>query len=298
MRRVIPKGLVFTVDLSKLADRELPVGSEMTVDEYRRTIEAPINVSSSYPEPVIIDWGDGSSEVISSGAWPTHTYAADGVYQIMVRSATGHFPNVRFCADNTANPPEKNVTLALTSVDHYAGDSGTQSFRRAFQFTNNLQYVDARIIGQSGLTNIANLFVNSGVAQPFESLCLSFCTNVLNASSAFSYCGLYGAVSRGFLDGLADCSTFNSAFRSTTGLTYIPTDLFDKCVSVESFSSVFRGCNNTALTEPYVFWKEDGTINTDKFPSLTAENAADAYTACIPELRAKVPTAYGGTMTV
>ena len=75
----------------------------------------------------------------------------------------------------------------------------------------------------------------------------------------------------------------------------IPAGIFAQNTQALSFNATFYWC--TVLTgAPFVFWKQDGSLDTDKYPSL--EDGSNCYGHCSDALKAQVPTAYGGTMTI
>lgn len=261
-----PKGLVFTVDLSKLEGRENP-----------RTVEAPIRRSPprSVIETTLIDWGDGQSSVVNVGdtTFPKHTYAAEGVYTVTIRSATGQLPLIAFYLDAGPAAATKNISYAVTSVDHFAGNSGGNDTSGNSFFLRrcvNCEYTDTRFSGLAKwASHSSTYFLASRLEQPIESFCFDFATNV---------------------------SVFYGLFYSTK-ITGSAAGLFDNAsitTIADGFKYTFSWCTN--LTEPFVFWKEDGSLDTDKFPGLAS--GEDCYTGCSAALRAQVPTAYGGTMTV
>lgn len=233
--RVNPPGLVYKIDLSKIADRENP-----------RTVEAPIYVSGSYPEPVIIDWGDGSSEVISSGAWPTHTYAADGVYTVTLRTATGHLPRLVFATDSAT--VEKNLTLAVTAIDHFGGTvtypSNSDADRRQTALcrnTANLNYADPRIAAVPEVSGLLGAFAASGIAQPLDGFCFDFMTMVADIRNLFSNAvNAYGKAPRLPEHATNILSAF--AFTQITDFEPLPSN-------VQVIGSVFRATQITRFPE-------------------------------------------------
>lgn len=323
MRRGFTKGLRFTVDLSKITARENP-----------RTIQLPVSTTGNFPEPLIVDWGDGNVEVISSGGgtgWNTHTYAAGAgdVFTVVVRCATGHFPYVRFAmlVSNASDDltPTHNITLAVTSVDHFAGVSTTANASTGvggslFKEAANVKHVDPRLVGQNDYTSLLHCFTRSGIEQPLESFCLHFCTKltvitsaffgtsathvpgdlfrgleeVTKANGVFAYCPHIATIGAGLFDDMTALTDAGNMFSSCTSLTAIPENIFDKCVRLTSIANAFRTCS-AVTSDPYVFWDENGDIDTTRFPNLTAGNASGVYAGCSGTLRAKVPQAYGGT---
>lgn len=307
MRRGYTKGLRYTIDLSKIADRANP-----------RTVEAPIG-SGSYPEPVIIDWGDGSApEAKSSGGYPEHTYAAAGIYTVTIRSATGHLPPISPTystnSSETTNPT-KNVTFAIISLDHFGGVSNTNTI---FCYAcKNMTYLDTRFICQAHARSI--VYALNGcveLEQPFESFGFEFvsattatflfrgCKKLnggmkpgsfdnfasnIQLSTFFSGCEKLEYITPGLFDFATQTPYLNNIFRDCKSLTSIPEGLFDKCISAENVSTCFQGCSNIE-GEPYKFWEQSYAGN--------ITNSVNCYADCPAALRAQVPEAYGGTMTV
>ena len=268
MRRGYTKGLRYTIDLTKIADRANP-----------RTVEAPF--AGQFTEPTFIEWGDGTTTLvpITQTGEVSHTYP-DGTgdnFTVVIRSATGHLPKIAFNQNPAAQSPSLNVSYATVSIDHFAGWLGNNSLANGscIRTCYNVKYVDPRYLGSpkwNALAYAAGIISSVGsemaLEQPIESFCFDF-TALVNASGLFSNC------------------------IHLTGNVW-PEILATATLSV-NFSYIFHRCVNLG-GEPFVFWKADGSLDNDKFPSLVA--GASAYTGTSEALRAKVPTSYGGTMTV
>lgn len=315
------KGLVYTIDLSKIADRENP-----------RTVEAPIG--GDIQEPTVIDWGDGSSEVVSSGTWHEHTYAngAGDVFTVTLRSATGHLP---FCYFNTdgkdTEPTAAAITTALISIDHFAGWMGNNSLRSygsGLRHTINLEYVDPRIVGLPKYSRLGNALQGSGITQRAESFCLAFLTQCSVFQAAFSQSELQGKITHDLFGDNTTAADLSACFYETniesiesgaftgcpnitnlanlahaTPVTHIASDAFDGLTILASIRYIFRNCGQLSGS-PYVFWSETETVDSERFPALATAYASNpnaveqAYYGCPLAIREQVPTAYGGTMTV
>lgn len=337
--RVNPPGLVYTIDLSKIADRANP-----------RTVEAPIG--SGRTEDCYIDWGDGETGVISLNDpnFPSHIYAegAGDIFTVVVRSATGKLPRIQFNTGQASTAePTSNISYAVKSIDHFAGAiTGANNGASQYIARNcyNLEYIDTRLLSSEKWTSFYYALANSVIRQPLKSFCFAYNTNNTDCQSIFRNTKVYGDFPRGLFRGLSLVTTFVSCFQDCVDITgVIPSDTFSGDVSVTSFFSAFLGCaglteieeglfdsntsatnisgiflncrglesipsglfdNNTALTnvngafancsniggEPYKFWEQSY--------AATISNTADCYIGCPAALRAQVPTAYGGTMTV
>ncbi|MCR5360347.1 MAG: hypothetical protein K6E55_10735 [Thermoguttaceae bacterium] len=349
------KGLVYTIDLTKIADREFP-----------RTVEVPFQ--QGYSEEIIIDWGDGTTpeRVNSPGVneRPTHTYATgDGdVFKVVVRSNTGHLPIIfvpASLADAETSSPTYNISLALVAVDHCGGICGNgQNTNSGFYASRNLKYVDARALIQPQAKRISYGLYKTAVEQSIESFRLEFMTECLfqtflfreckgltgnlwagmldafsgleNFANFFAGCArITGGIPEGYMDKLVNAKVISSMFKGT-GLTVIPDGLLDNCTLVEQaamtfgvmnddvennvpgFSNIptglFDNCPNlnnvkycffrATAQSPYVFWNEDGTIDTERFPNLTEANVDSCYGRCDSMDATQIPIAFGGSWSV
>ena len=285
-----PTGLVYTIDLTKIADRANP-----------RTVEAPIG--GNFIEPIIIDWGDGTVEKYSTGTFDsiTHTYAGtDNVFTVTIRSVTGKLPWIKFSNGYQATEylnPTRSITHAVTSIDHVSGTFGNQNVTYIIPFCNgciNLTYADTRLFGAMNyhfLTSVCRDCWN--LEQPIHSFCFDFCAADAAGtfSTTFYKCGkLYGELSPLMFSNLANITgSLAEMFRDCVSITGdIPSTLFDVCRGITNVNGAFRGC--TGLTAPYKFWEKDYAA------SIT--NSANCYAGCTGMDLTQVPTAYGGTMTV
>ena len=109
-----------------IKDRGFKYTTEVPEDNY--TLEIPFT-NGTYINPVDVDWGDGTTETIASGAFPTHTYATAGDYQISLKSGTGKLPHFycRGAIDNWAHP---QAATYIKSIDYcftkwYTGTSAS-----------------------------------------------------------------------------------------------------------------------------------------------------------------------------
>lgn len=299
MRRGFSKGLRYTIDLSKIADRANP-----------RTVEAP---SMEYAtEPYTVDWGDGVTDEFdtSSAGYPAHTYAegAGDVFTVVIRSATGHLPMIRFRAYSSSGADIYAVTKAAVSIDHFAGESieyNINTGSRTFANCSNLRYIDTRVVCKADrLTFNQHLENCENLEQDIRTFCFDFCNVAAPFVALFNSCGkLFGTLPRRFFAGAISASNMASVFVGCVSITgALPDDVIDYSPGITSIRYMFYRC--TGITAPFVFWNADGSLNADKYPALADATATDSratqdvYANCSAALRAQVPTAYGGTMTV
>ncbi len=266
--RSIVKGLVYTIDLSKIADRENP-----------RTVEAPFKLNA-YTEPVIVDWGDGTSETMTSGAFPVHTYAEGigDVFRVTVRNSTGHIPEMSFSNDQNATVVH-NLTLAVTSVDHFGGWTGgaTVGLANAFRNTANLQFCDPHISGVANSTSFSNVFSGSGISQPLHALNFEFCTQATYFSSCFNGCvNAIGSTPKLPESAIGIISAFQGCVNLDGEITPLPS-------SITAAGYAFYNCRNL-------------TGNYPSFPSATG-SLAFAFYEC-NKLNGKIPDIADGVTSI
>lgn len=285
------KGLVYTIDLSKIADRENP-----------RTVEAPI-YNNTANTPFTVDWGDGTSTDFPAGAstFPSHEYAegAGDVFTVVIRSASGNLPRLMFNRGQDASDTT-NATYAVISLDHFGGITAGLTrlqYNYSCMYTFNMTYCDPRFAGQQNYADLYKCFQNSGISQAVESLCFDFIdgSGTYTFDSAFQNTKINGGIPGGLFRNNIYAVRFASCFYGCSYLTSIGEGLFDNNHALAHVSYLFNGCSGLQGA-PYKFWGEDGTTDLTRFPDMTG--IAYCYTGCSAALRAQVPESYGGTMTV
>ena len=120
------------LDLVLVFDTTLATGTTVTVP-----LAGTVNV--------VIDWGDGSTEVFATTGNKTHTYASEGEYTVRVGGSLTGFG---------ANVFRPNMTKCLSF-----GDLGLTSLENAFRACTNLTEVPASI--PSSVTNMAGMFLSA-----------------------------------------------------------------------------------------------------------------------------------------
>ena len=327
--RVQPPGLVYTIDLSKvpadMADRRtmtLPFAGSAA---YEKTV-------------IEWGDGDSDVVNANSSSWPSHEYASDAgnVFKVIVRSAAGHFPTVRLKAaasDNIGYP----VELACVSFDHYygwmGGYSGTVTLYAAYRVCSNLKYLHPRLFAPNNYSMGYFLKGATALEMPLESFCFDFVPQCNSFLLFFQGCtGLTGAIPSGLFDSCTAVTSFNQTFYQCANISgAIPSGFFDNNTENTSFYGVFAYCANLEGTipatfadghtklatirycfyncakltgSPYAFWGANGQVDSTKFPALATAAASDsrsiesAYSGCASAMRAQVPAAFGGSMSV
>ena len=116
-----------------------------------RTFGSTIGNTPNY----VVDWGDGTSDTITTTITPTHTYANSGVYEVRI---SGTFTRFRFGSGLTSS--QRN---ALTDIKQW-GDLNYETMEDAFKSCDGLSVLsatDTPTIGSSG--KLKNMFAYSNV---------------------------------------------------------------------------------------------------------------------------------------
>lgn len=162
-----------------------------------------------------IDWGDGSSDAITTNSDPalTHTYTDAGTYTI---NLTGTCTNLRFFYGGSK--------LKVKKVNKVDGDT-------------------------LGMIRASTMFYGCQNLTTIEPGCFDSCTG-FNSSQAFYYafydCRALTAIPSGLFDNLPQLisNAFESTFYQCLALTSIPTGLFAYNTLVTNFYNTFRNCQN------------------------------------------------------
>jgi hypothetical protein len=195
-----------------------------------------------------IDWGDGSSETITTSTNVTHVYDTAGEYQIAI---TGDFPRIFF--NNTGD------RLKLMSIDNFGDIVWGSTLEGAWWGCNNM-VINASDVGNFGgvtsffrtwnacssLTSFPLIDTSSGTTfQSAWSNCSSLTSfPLIDTSSGTNFFFCWNACSSLTSFPLIDTSSgtnFSFAWQSCSSLTSFP--LIDTS-SGTNFSFAWNGCNS------------------------------------------------------
>lgn len=212
---------------------------------------------------ITVDWGDGTSNVITSSgsALRTHTYAAAGIYRINIIGTMN-----TWAALSAGDQPK---VLGVTRVE------STVMVQMTWQGCANLAYLPERIDapamtnlsfcfaecyglgsippgllqGCTALTNGSGMFRNcSGITESFPAPLLKNCTLLQNLNGMFENCGnISGAIPSNFLSGLTVLSNAGMLFRQCTRITQTWASLgtlLNNLTALTDASGMFLGCVN------------------------------------------------------
>ena len=191
----------------------------------------PIATAGTYSNPVRIDWGDGTKEIIRGGAYPYHDYDKPGVYEVILSlTDPDHVtprivvPSITSASAGYEFPVEamstcKKITSLNTPIDKY----GETTLEYAFTELTNLTYITPSL--------------------------LAHCGNVTTISHAFEQ---LPKIPAGFLDGLVSLTNANYAFYKFGG-EKVPYGLFKRCLSLYSLTYAFAESPNLVEIESEFF---------------------------------------------
>lgn len=201
--------LIFTIDTSKDS------GDDFTI---------PIGLSGGYDYSV--DWGDGSS-VSGQSTSVTHTYSAEGIYQILI---SGTFK--KFFFNNGGSK------LKIISIDQW-GDVGYEATQQqAFYGCENLQSIAEDIEWMNTVTNASFMFYDASLTSIPSVMTLDA---LINADYMF-YRNNLTALPSGMT--LSNVTVGQFMFRDAP-LTSLPSGM--DLDSINNGTGMFRGTDITAL---------------------------------------------------
>ena len=192
---------------------------------------------------ITVDWGDGSAEQTVTTAFPTHTYATAGTYEIIV---SGTCPVWGYASSDavseTSNSDYYTYTQYLTKVKQF-GELGAQQY--GFAFCKNLTEVSGENLVTSKTfektTSMANMF--RGCSNLTSLDVSNFDTSkVTNMRSMFSICSSLTSLDVSNLD-TSNVTRMTLMFYNCSSLTKLDLSNFDTS-KVTDMSYMFSNCSS------------------------------------------------------
>lgn len=204
---------------------------------------SPINTGVN----ATVDWGDGTSVQSSTSNYPTHTYAAQGVYNVKV---TGGFAQFGGTASNS--------TQCTTKVTKWGQATGTTSTKQAFY---NAQKLTSVVAPPPSVVDMSEMFEN---ASAFNGPVSFTTTNVTDMSYMF-----YGTTSfnQPVNFDTSNVATFRGMFWAST--TFNQTPEFNTAQALD-MSNMFYGAY--AFNSPVAFNSSQVTDFSNMFGLATVFN--------------------------
>ena len=174
---------------------------------------------------IVINWGDGFEETVTSALTKNHVYVNPGIYIVKVKGSFSSGGNIR------------------------AGKSGNQ---------HRVKKTD-RICYFKGLTNFSSTFYgcSSLTSIPTDLFRYNTAVSTSGFNSTFAGCSKITSIPTDLFryNTAVSTSGFQSTFYNCSSLTSIPTDLFryNTAVSTSGFASTFYNCSKLQLTTDLFF---------------------------------------------
>ena len=262
-----------------------PFKVTITTTTTNRAFRLPIFDYEGLTPSIVVDWGDSSSDVItsSSDAALTHNYVSIGSYTI---SISGFMPAF------TVNNSVANRSLYTAIVQF-----GINGLRRLnFQGCNLLTSIPSSaslsaVGGYDGLDEIIDLtgFMSRTGLTTIPSDIFNYSPNAQIFSSAFSFTPVT-SVPSGLFNSVPLATDFTSTFYGCTSLTTVPLTLFDLCPDVVNFSQTFRQC--AAITSGVIQFTFNLQVSTFQNVYYMA-STTNSISGTAPTIWTRIPTPFG-----
>jgi len=197
-----------------------------------RVYELPLFDADFRQPNIFVDWGDGSTDVITSISDSNrfHTYTTPSTYDITI---TGVLTGFRVDNNSNYRGLYREViewgNVGLISISFYGCTNLTSIPTFDFEGLNSVINWN-NTFRSTGLTSIPDgMFDYSTAAETFV--------------DTFSY-SYITSVPDNLFDFNTNVSSFSSCFNACTSLTTVPNELFRYNTQVINFSSTFRNCRS------------------------------------------------------
>lgn len=210
---------------------------------------------------VTIDWGDGSEVETVTAPAPTHAYAEEGEYVVVVKGAVSRLNNIKV---------NYKYRSTVTEVMQW-GQLGLTSLEGAFDSNKGLVSVVApEEDAFANVTTTESMFDSCAALEAIPAGLLDQCTLNESAASMFYGCKLLTSIPAGFFDSCSKITSLKSTFSGCEALAEVPAGLFNNLTAVTDISSLFLNCD--AL----------GTIPAGLFDSMTEVTAMSSlFSNCV-----------------
>ena len=262
-----------------------PFKVQITTTTANKAFRLPIYDYEGLTPNIVVDWGDGSSDVITSSSdiALTHTYLTANTYEI---SISGFMP--AFTVNNSVS------TRGLYTAIIQFGINGLR--RLNFQGCNLLTSIPSAaslsaVGGYDGLDEMIDWtgFMSRTALTSIPSDMFGYSPYAQIFSSAFSFTQIT-SVPSGLFDNVPLATDFTSTFYGCTSLTTVPLTLFDACPNVVNFSQTFRQC--AAITSGVIQFTYNTAVTT--FQNVYyMSSITNSISGAAPTIWLRTPTPFG-----
>lgn len=186
-----------------------------------------------------VDWGDGTPNDTVT-AWDdadaTHTYSADGTYDVEIRGECNVWDTGDLSLYGTYVDQDKVIKVLSW------GDS---SLFGGFSYVNfwnckNLISIATPILSKPNLTSFSNLFSECTLLTAIPTDLFRYCPNVQSFVAAFNNCASITTIPAELFRYNTAAVDFSTVFQHAA-ISAFPTDLFRYNTAVTSFGAAFEG---------------------------------------------------------
>lgn len=234
---------------------KITVNTSATTSE-AKVAEIPFSLKNLPNASLVVDWGDGTTETItslSSNAHnPKHTYSINGVYQITMSSDMFDKMYI-YGYDSYGN--------FILGDEYYGGGTTVASLST---YANTLQSIDTplpRVIGITTGNMNAKSYKNSlsGIFSCCKKLVtipdyiFAYNPQITSCSYAFEDCLKLQAIPEHTFYGIPEITSVGHCFDGCSSLTSIPENLFANCLHIHYAYSCFAYCSSISALPNSIF---------------------------------------------
>ena len=199
------------------------------------------------PAKLMINWGDGTSDIITSGYNTNHIYATAGDYVIKISGSLTGARNSYITLSNLASK------LIRTTV--IKGIFGLTSFDSIFYQCTSLQNIPNGVLDwySKEVTSLMNTFCNCKSLTVIPNGLLDNLINLTYITATFAFCGSLTSLPVDLFKYNINVTNFDYAFYNCVGLTTLPGDLFKYNINVTDYPCTFINCNSLTVIPDNLF---------------------------------------------
>lgn len=189
--------------------------------------------TSTYVNPITMDWGDGSIEQYSSGTM-RHTYSSAGEYRVTLYSSTGKMPLFEI------SPPRLVKRILTPLLTCYTGNNPRKTFSDFMDMSECRSIPKKFFIKNPQITSLASTFESFGWSRQcfLPPDLFKYTPNVTDMSSLLIFSNVT-ILPKGLFDNCPHVKSFKDALDTTNDLEGVEPTLFDNCKEVTDFSGCF-----------------------------------------------------------
>lgn len=226
--------------------------TEWYIGRQSARITLPLDSSDGSIFDFVVDWGDGTTNYITSADDPNsvHEYENVGTYEVEI---------VGKCEGWSFNNGSVATTWAIRKIKYW-GDvgkfDGFKYLKNGFYGCINLTDIGHGSIIDAGITDLSQLFRDCSSLGTLPDEIFYNCVDVKIFNNAFASCTSLTKIPENLFDTNILALSFNGIFNSCNALTTVPQNLFRYNTIATDFCGAFDGCNKLKLNA-YIFYNDE-----------------------------------------